>query len=271
MAILQHRYTHRNTVTDFISTLESIQINPTELCNRTCSFCPRGDTKIYKNRKLFLSTDISIHIGTRLAEINYKGRIGFVGFGEPLLHNTLAHSISIITNICKTSKWVEVNTNGDFLSRSIVLSLVDSGVTHITVSMYDGDDSEKYYAMCKGIPVQLTLRHSYNVSTIKIVDRIGILKGNTKNITRPCYIPFYKLFIDYNGDYLLCDQDWGRKTAQYNIKTTSISEYWSSGISKYRNNLIYGERYKNDLCQSCDVDGTLLGQDSFNFIKSSIS
>ena len=39
--------------------LKSVEFNPTELCNRTCHFCPRVDPEVYPNRKLHLSL---IHI-----------------------------------------------------------------------------------------------------------------------------------------------------------------------------------------------------------------
>lgn len=32
--------------------LSLVEINPTELCNRTCSFCPRNDPEVYPNQNL---------------------------------------------------------------------------------------------------------------------------------------------------------------------------------------------------------------------------
>ena len=35
-----------------------IDLNPTELCNRTCSFCPRADSSLYPNQNLNISLDL---------------------------------------------------------------------------------------------------------------------------------------------------------------------------------------------------------------------
>ena len=43
-----------------------IDINPTELCNRTCEFCPRFDPKIYPNQNLHMDIDIANKIREEL-------------------------------------------------------------------------------------------------------------------------------------------------------------------------------------------------------------
>lgn len=271
MNLLDHRYKQKVSITDFISTLQSVQLNPTEMCNRTCIFCPRHDPKLYRNSKKHMSVDLCRIIGQQLSEFKFAGRIGFVGFGEPLLNPLIAECISTIRDNCLSAKWIEVNTNGDFLTREIVKKLADAGCTDIAVSMYDKDESKKYQEMFKSVDIRYMLRHHYDVSknyNLGLVDRIGIMKKEIKrDIQRPCYIPFYKLFIDWNGDYLLCDQDWSRDSNQYNIKDVSIFDYWTKKLNPYRKNLIHGNRYLNVPCNSCNIDGILNGKDSFDFIS----
>ena len=60
------QYSNLNSVLG-MSTLE---INPTELCNRTCSFCPRGDW--YPNKNEHLSIDDTYLIKKRLDEFEYQ-------------------------------------------------------------------------------------------------------------------------------------------------------------------------------------------------------
>lgn len=271
MTIIQNRHVHKVSVVDFMSTLQSVQLNPSELCNRTCSFCPRADSNLYKNKKEFISQEVISLVGQSLNEFKFQGRIGFVGFGEPLLDSSIINHINLIRKTCPSAQWIEINTNGDFLTRDLVKNFYDAGLTDLTVSMYDSDESEKFNEMVKDIPVRLTLRHSYNQSNLVLVDRLGIMKSQIKNINKECYIPFYKLFIDYNGDYLLCDQDWGRLSKQYNIKNVSIKEFWTNKLNDYRLNLVNGERFKNIPCNSCDINGTMLGEESFSFIKNTIS
>jgi radical SAM protein with 4Fe4S-binding SPASM domain len=267
---LPHRYQQISPITDFMSTLQSVQVNPTELCNRKCIFCPRSDPKIYPNSKNHISIDTCRKIGQQLFDINYKGRIGFVGFGEPLLHPNLEECIKAIKETGVKAQWIEINTNGDFLNRKIIEKLKVAGCTDIAVSMYDHDDSEKYKMMFDGVDIRYVLRHHYDQDknyNLKIVDRIGVLKGNVKEYNRnQCFIPFYKMFIDWDGSFLLCDQDWGRLTKTYNVTNTTIKEFWSEKLKSYRNNLAVGQRSLQRPCNSCDVNGTLIGKQSFNFI-----
>jgi MoaA/NifB/PqqE/SkfB family radical SAM enzyme len=205
-------------------------------------------------------------IGQQLNEFKFAGRVGFVGFGEPLLNKDLKDCVSAIKLACPSVRWLEVNTNGDFLTRDLVKDLIEHGCTDITVSMYDTDQSLHFNSMCKDLKVNLTLRHIYNSSQLNLIDRIGIVKQNYKDISRPCYMPFYKLFIDYNGDFLLCEQDWSRKTNRYNLQEINIQRFWSETIDEFRRPLVCGQRDKQEPCRCCDVDGTLLGEESFKFI-----
>ena len=67
------------------------------------------------------------------------------------------------------------------------------------------------------------------------------------------------MVVDWNGDVLLCTQDWNKKVKFGNIYSNTLLESWqSSGLSKYRKTLGNGFR-KYEPCKSCNVDGTLMG------------
>jgi len=270
MTLLPHRYLQQTPISDFMSTLQSVQINPTELCNRTCVFCPRNDSTLYKNSNRHMTIDTCKKIGNQLSEFNFKGRVGLVGFGEPLLNPKLVDCIAALKSNCPSITWIEVNTNGDFLNRDVVESLSQAGCTDIAVSMYDQDDTDKYQEMFNNIDINYVLRHHYDKSkdyNLSLVNRIDILKKNVQEINKnSCYIPFYKMFIDWNGDFLLCDQDWGRESKKYNINNVSVANFWTSKLDRYRINLTKGNRNLQRPCSSCNVHGRLHGQASFEFI-----
>lgn len=273
MNINDLRNSQIQTVTDLMSTLQSIEINPSEMCSRTCVFCPRSDPKLYKNAKNFIDLSTCESIAQQLIELDYTGRIGFVGFGEPLLHPQIVDCVRILR---KTSaQWIELNTNGDFLTRDIAQELSNAGLTHLGISMYDSDQTEKFNRILEGIDISVIYRHQYD-STINynltLVNRIEITNGtDLLNIKRSCYFPFYKLFIDWNGDYLLCDQDWARYTGnQYNVNTTSIENYWTERINKYRIPLINQDRSAHSPCNRCNVNGVMRGKECFDLIAQTI-
>ena len=66
-----------------------IDINPTELCNRTCVFCPRHDPKVYPNQNLHMEIDTAHKIRKELEELNWTGTINLCGNGEPLIHKDI--------------------------------------------------------------------------------------------------------------------------------------------------------------------------------------
>jgi len=270
MNIEQLRTIQQSGVSDLISTLKSVEINPVDICNRACSFCPRSDTDLYPNTKEKMSLELVSKIASDLNDINYSGRVSLVGFGEPLLYKSLIDAVGIISNGVPLCKWIEINTNADFLTRLLAKELKLAGCTNITVSMYDGDISKKITEELKDIDIELTFKHCYQDNfDISIVNRNEIIVQNKiLNYQRSCYLPFYKMFVDCNGDILVCCNDWGRRGIIGNLLNNSIKDLWlSKDMDKFRLNLQNGDRSKLDPCRYCNIQGTKYGKDSFDFFK----
>src|SRR5579862_644079 len=106
--------------------LKAVDFNPSELCNRRCSFCPRTDKNVYPNRSLFLQKPVSLAVAEGLAGMKFRGRISFGGFGEPLLHKSLAEHIRIMRDHLAEAS-IEITTNGDFLTEDLARELVGAG------------------------------------------------------------------------------------------------------------------------------------------------
>jgi len=71
--------------------------------------------------------------------------------------------------------------------------------------------------------------------------------------------------IDWNGDVMLCVQDWNKKVKFGNLFSNSLLDSWNSkALSRYRRTLGKGFR-KDEPCKSCNVIGTLHGT---NHLKS---
>lgn len=252
--------------------IRSITLNPSELCNRRCSFCPRYDVNIYPNRNLNMSYDVCERISDELNRLNYKYRIGWSGNGEPLLHNDIFSLIECISNKNPQIETHEINTNGDFLTEEKIDRLYKIGINNIIVSVYDGEKSlEKFLNLFKIYDEKnYTIRVSYDDGSVKegFTNRSGLVKNVQMNElfkSNRCFIPFYKLFIDWNGDILLCCEDWLRKSkSNLNIMTKNLDEIWNSDhLNKYRNLLKNGKRII-DPCKNCNINGELVGE---NFLK----
>ena len=60
----------KNNSNDPMASLISVQFNTTELCNRTCDFCPRVDPQVYPNRNLHMTVDTVDKITKDLSDID---------------------------------------------------------------------------------------------------------------------------------------------------------------------------------------------------------
>ena len=121
-------------------------------------------------------------------------------------------------------------------------------------SMYDGDCSTEILDILEGLNIHVTFKDIH--TDIQLVNRIDIYNDNADlNLNQECYIPFYKMFIDWNGDVLLCNNDWKREGLLSNIFKNTISEIWlGNEITKYRS-LLQDKSRSATPCNKCNVDG----------------
>ena len=259
-----------------ITALQRVEINPVELCNRACVFCPRSDKNVYPNRNLHMTTDTMQNIAVGLNQIKYNGRLTFSGFGEPLLHENIFELIRISKQI-ETIERVQLITNGDRLNRSLIDKLYNSGVDRLEINMYDGPEQQQTFeSMLKDVPTDsYFLRHHYKTSEqdygLILNNRAGSVDAGEKiqsPIMSRCNLPFYKLMIDWNGDVLLCCQDWKRVSdIKLNVNHMTIREIWlNEQFEKYRERLSNNDR-KLKPCNTCNINGTIQGDEAHELFR----
>jgi len=265
---------------DPMASLITVEMNITELCNRTCAFCPRVDPKIYPNRNIHLDQAISEKVASDLASFDYKGRISFSGFGEPILNKWFADHIRIFRTALSENT-IETNTNGDRLTVDMINELYEAGISAIYVNMYDGPEQEAQFAKLfeeAGIEkdryrfrphwigpeddFQLSLN---NRSGMVVNDEIG-LTPLADALEMRCHYPFYKMLVDWNGDVLFCSNDWGRQIVVGNVVKQHVRDVWmSEEMLEVRRRLAVGDR-SHSPCSSCSVHGILHGGSSFDLL-----
>ena len=243
-----------------------IDINPTELCNRKCSFCPRVYADEYPNQNLNMSIGLAKKIAKELVDLNYKGGVVFSGYSEPLLHPNIINIVKAFGVYVHT----EIVTNGDKLSDAIILDLYQAGLDVLIVSLYDGPQQlEEFKKQFNNLGVErdkYVLRDRwYDIDEdygLKLTNRSGVIDTENQtevDIDRPCFYTHYSMMIDWNGDVMLCVQDWNKKIKFGNVQSDSLCNVWlSNNIKKYRKMLGKGFR-RLALCDQCNVDGTLHG------------
>jgi len=257
--------------------LKIVELNITELCTRTCVFCPRGSG--YKNKPLHTPDEVIQKIIKHLQEINFKQLFWISGFGEPLLHKKIATYVKEIKQ--NVNCIVHINTNGDTLTRKLLVNLFESQLDMLYVSLYDGEHQvNEINNIAQEYASKLVFRHYYKPPEEDYgIPFINNRAGSSKNLpqieqplSKICAMPFHKLMIDWNGDYILCSNDWYRESninkQKINIFNTSIKEFWTtnSTLNNIRNNLMEGNRIDSP-CNKCNVRGDVEGMKGVEFYK----
>lgn len=262
-----------------IPPFSSIEFSNNQLCNRRCVFCPRVDTKLFPNKNGHLSFSLFEKIMKELRKINYTGRISFSGFCEPLMTKNFEKYILLGKESCPEMT-IEISSNGDFLTLDFLKIIFAAGLDNLRISLYDGVQQEKkFIEMKKQLGLsdkQFILRRRYlgpkESYGLTISNRAGAIFLKNEYLTleplkepfrQPCYYPFYKMMVDYNGDVMICSNDWLKKLIVGNLNHQSIIEVWlSEGFMRARKNLVNGDRNFFP-CSKCNVNGLYNGREHF--------
>ena len=252
-----------------------VEFNLHGTCNRRCAFCPRVDESKWPDLDEELSMDLFNKIITELKEVNYGGRISFSGFSEPTLHSKLLELIKIIKRDLPDAR-PEIVTNGDYLKMENTKNFFDAGLYYLYVSLYTNPKNYDYF---KNIQKELNLSDkrffirrrnlgSKNNFGLNLNNRAGAVdyslfgkkQTNVFPIQRRCNLPMFSIFIDYNGDTLICSNDWDKKNVIGNVKNENIIKLWDKkNFHEARKRLICNDRSEKP-CQKCDVNGQLSGE-----------
>ena len=267
----QQHFDNKN-VENILKSIFVVDVSTTDLCNRTCVFCPRHDPSVYPNRKLHMTGSGAQIVAKKFGEIDYSGTIALSGFGENLLNPNILDIVKAFRNYVPKS-FIECNTNGDPLNASLAESLVNAGVDCININLYDGPHQiEKFDTITKQLPENaFKYRVHWGSEDFGLIynNRSGVIQWldhKQSNNNKGCYYPFYKMFVDWNGDVLFCANDWGRERVVGNLLQQSILEIWmSSEMKKIRLKLTNQGRVLSP-CDKCNVDGLLVGKQSHDIL-----
>jgi radical SAM protein with 4Fe4S-binding SPASM domain len=121
----------------------------------------------------------------------------------------------------------------------------------------------KKYWNSKGVPVTIALLNNrsgdvinYNSLSLKkrkipISLKINNLIANPANMD--CHYPFLNFNILYNGDVIICCNDYNKKIVLGNLNESSIKEIWNSKKYQEIRELFYNKEYeKIPACATCD-------------------
>lgn len=206
-------------------------------------------------------------IADELLEWNYEGAVVLSGFGEPLLHPEIVDYVAQFGRGLKLR--IEMVTNGDRLSAPLIDALVAAGLSYFSVSMYDGPQQigplKEMFAKAGCGDDRYILRDRWHGADqdfgLKLTNRAGTVSAGNQPplVDGPCQYPAYSMAIDWNGDALLCVQDWNKRLRFGSVATQSLWEIWNSpALHKRRMRLAGGRRIETP-CNECNADGCMHG------------
>lgn len=243
-----------------IDCLRIVELNISNICNLKCPFCPHS--KDWQPTKPLLMDFLTVEkVTQQLKEINYQGYICIAGMGEPTFHPNILQIIDLL----KDFKVVLVS-NGTLLKSSVWNEITNK--CQIKISVHDWSKIDVFKDKFKDTNAWFRNHDTINPQ-MNLYNRGGYLWKPQTKIIRMCNFPFYKIFIDTNGDYLRCEADWSHKSRrQYNINNTSIKDYFVNALEEDRTLMLKPSGRQNfDSCKTCDIQGTLTGQKFINFWK----
>jgi hypothetical protein len=201
-----------------------LMIETSAYCNRRCVRCPVSIAPRGKDR---MDEATFARILEELASLRYAGRIGLHFFNEPLLDEGIVDKIRRLREAAPRA-YIEINTNGDFLSQRLAEQLVDAGMSYMMVTAYNDAAMRRLVKMKKGF----RRRERDRIVVWQPADFVGNRAGSLperaidETLLSECLEPSYRLVINYKGEAVLCVNDYFGRSIQGNVMEQSMLEIW---------------------------------------------
>lgn len=261
-----------------INDLKTVVINVSNVCNLKCPYCPNREDSFRKSN-LYYGDYMSIKtikkIKESLDKINYTGEVSITGFGEPLLNPHIDEILKIMEKYKPN-----LLTNGTIIYDGKSNYALLKNASHPIVTLHNEEAYGGKYGLIalKGYFTLLELGDDIEIrnhdtndenNTLIANNRGGVLDDIESTPKRHCYYPFYEIFIDIDGSYLVCAHDWNRRSRikRVDIYHMDIEEYF---LDKYSPIQVYREEIKNNHrdmiipCKLCNADGEIEGEEAYN-------
>ena len=257
-----------------IPLFERLIIESQSNCNRSCWFCPRTYDKSGKyldDQGLSvlkqMPTDKILNILDQAQALQFRGKVGFHHFSEPLLDK---RNPMLAQEAKARGLLPYLHTNGDVLRLNDELcDEIKQIYGVIVVGLYDYcsneelEDAKSYWhARLAGVNLAFSM---IGVTGSRSADSMGVPKALVPTDKRmsipdvtydnaPCHRPLIRMIIQYDGEMCNCCEDTYGSFQLGNVYTSSIEELWYSqrhhGLTE---ELMRGERGRHELCRNCPM------------------
>ena len=227
---------------------DSIQIGTIDYCNRKCPWCP--ESYLDKKPDQLMDMDTYKHILNDLSECKYNGRLHLYLMGEPLCDPRIREMISMARKQFPDNI-IFLSTNGDKLNGlESVKSLIDSGLTWLAISDYDGQERFQKYVTEFYPHVTITSMEALKPT---FYNRGGKIDVESTYKMSACEWVFSKAYINYKGEVILCCSDYEYEVVFGSMLEKSFKDiYNSKDYRLYRKAHMTGRGKELPLCDKCN-------------------
>lgn len=228
--------------------------------------------------------DLFRHIIADLRAWNYIGGFSLYGHNEALLDSRLVTLTRHVSEELPAAHQ-SLSTNGDRLTLDLALALYHSGLRSLLVNCYDdrhnliermlsiarhlegmsgyhvhyvGSDAWAFPMRYHTTERSFTLydARKYGEGFPGISSRAGNSLGFaaiSEPLSQNCERPWTHVHIKYNGNVILCCQDWGEEVILGNVSDKSLVDIYNGPVAEhYRKKLGARDRSELALCERCD-------------------
>ncbi|MFH1358682.1 MAG: radical SAM/SPASM domain-containing protein [archaeon] len=233
---------------------DTICIETTTHCNLRCDFCPN---KIYergtlKNKKL-MDEELFKKIINQLAEVKFKGTIMPHFYGEPLTDERLTDWVSYIKEKLPKSR-IEINSNGILLTPEIYKQLINAGADSFTISQYTPEMTEgmkQVFEYLKKRPKENKINYRVFKEDTAICNRGGEIEVKKPWEKPLCTYPINFINIDYNGNMVICCNDYHSSIKLGNLNQERLIDIWFKPYYKNLRKSLRKGVYDLLICKRC--------------------
>lgn len=238
---------------------ELIEIETSNKCNRDCSWCVYGEYETYRNRQIeYLETETIKNVVNDIRDIGFNGILSLFSINEPLMDERICDGtlIKLCKDIICDQAKIHLVTNGDFLTKQIMNTMIDAGLDCFGISCYDEKIYKKAIDFKNTYKDKVNLRiYDYRNNNMLYVNRAGSLAKDLKKANDSCFLPMFQTVIGWDGEIRVCTNENLGKIKIGNVKNTSFKDIINNKEYKRLQKLIAINCNSIYPCNQCNYPG----------------
>ena len=264
--------------------LKVLEIEIFSYCNRVCWFCPNSFID-RRTKNIFMEEQLYLKVINELKDIDYSNDITYSRYNEPTAKQSIfLERLKQARNLLPKAN-LKTNSNGDYITKDYLFKLRDSGLNELFMQqydlipdIYDYENNKKQmqkkldklglpYELIKDIP-GFKIEYKVNMDGMRVQLRSrnflhdGSSRGNTINLandyvrTQRCLQPFNNIYVDYDGNVMICcalrsDIDSHADGIMGNISNNSLADIFvGNAYKKWRDHHLT-DGPKEGVCKTC--------------------